>query len=144
MKVTAALIIILALAIGIVPQFNDCASQGRALTLADGRSVPMKCHWTARAEIGLAVPLLAGGVMMFRSKRKETMLTLNTLGILLGAFVILIPTVLIGVCSNPDMICNSFMEPFLLFTGGLVIALSAYGLFRSLITKDGAGWALSA
>ena len=47
-KILAGLIIVLALVIGIVPQFTDCQSHGRAIALANGTTVPMKCHWTAR------------------------------------------------------------------------------------------------
>ena len=60
----AALIVVLAIGIGVLPQFTDCLSQGRMLTLEIGRQIPMKCHWTAQAEIALAVPLLAVGAMM--------------------------------------------------------------------------------
>lgn len=144
MKVTAIVMILLALLIGVVPQFSDCESHGRSLTLADGRTVPMKCHWTARAEIGLAVPLMGAGIFSFRSKRKESLLTLNSLGAVLGIFVIMLPTVLVGVCANPDMICNSFMRPFLILTGSLVIALSGYGIFRALSGKEEQGWDFSA
>jgi hypothetical protein len=76
-KTMGILMIVLALAIAIVPIFTDCLANGRSLTTADGRSVPMKCHWTALAEIGLAVPLLLIGVFNITSKRKETFSTLN-------------------------------------------------------------------
>src|SRR5574342_68318 len=61
-KSMGILIIVLALVIGIVPLFTDCLANGRSLTTADGRSVPMKCHWTAIAEIGMAVPLALVGI----------------------------------------------------------------------------------
>jgi hypothetical protein len=135
MKLAAGLMILLALVIGIVPQFSDCESQGRALTLADGRQIPMKCHWTAQAEVGLAVPLLATGLLMTTSRRKETLRNLSFLGIILGAFVIMLPTVLIGVCGNPDMICNSIMKPFLILSGSLVTGLSLFGVYKSYQQK---------
>ena len=67
-KTMGILIIALALVIAIVPIFTDCLANGKSLTTADGRSVPMKCHWTAIAEIGLAVPLALIGVFNFTSK----------------------------------------------------------------------------
>jgi hypothetical protein len=130
-KVLAACIIILALVIGIVPQFTDCQSQGKALTLANGKTVPMKCHWTAEAEIALATPLLGVGIVMAISKRKESRRILAGLGVLLGVFVILLPTVLIGVCTSPDMICNSVMKPTLILSGIVVIAISIASLIIS-------------
>src|SRR5512134_274627 len=99
-KTMGILMIVLALAIAIVPIFTDCLANGRTLTTADGRSVPMKCRWTALAEIGVAVPLLLIGLFNLRSKRKETLQSLNLMGVALGALVILFPTVLIGVCAN--------------------------------------------
>jgi hypothetical protein len=124
MKVAAAVIMILAVAIAVVPQFTDCHSDGRALTLQDGRQIPMKCHWTAQAELGLGLPILAVGTLIFGSRRKESLRNLGFLGIALGAIVVTLPTNLIGVCGNPDMICNSTMKPALILMGVLVGGIS--------------------
>jgi hypothetical protein len=131
MKIAAALVIVLALVIGLVPQFTDCQSQGRALTLQNGKTVPMKCHWTAIAEIALAVPLFGLGAVMAFSKRKESRRIIAGLGALLGLFVILLPTALIGVCASADMLCNSVMKPTLIMSGILIIAISAGTLIMS-------------
>ena len=131
MKIAAAAIVILALVIGIVPQFTDCQSQGRALTLQNGKTVPMKCHWTAIAEIGMAVPLLGLGAVTAVSKRKESRRIIAGFGALLGLFVILLPTALIGVCASADMLCNSVMKPTLIFSGILIIAISLVTLVIS-------------
>jgi hypothetical protein len=130
-KILAALIVVLALVIGIVPQFTDCQSQGRAITLANGSTIPMKCHWTGQAALGMAVPLVGLGSVTAFSRRKETRRVLSVLGILLGGVVILLPTRLIGVCANPDMLCNSVMKPTLIFSGILVMALSVVSLVIS-------------
>jgi len=103
-KIAAAIIVVLALVIGLLPQFTDCQSQGRALTLQNGKTVPMKCHWTAIAEIGMAVPLLGVGAVTAVSKRKESRRIIAGFGALLGLFVILLPTWLIGVCASADML----------------------------------------
>ena len=132
MKITAGLMIVLALLIGIVPQFTDCQSQGRELTLDNGRHIPMKCHWTAQAEVALAVPLLFTGSLLAFNRRKESFRNLSVLGGILGIFVILLPTALIGVCGNPDMICNSVMKPTLIMLGSLLIALSIFGVVKSM------------
>jgi hypothetical protein len=130
-KTMGILMIALALVIAIVPIFTDCLANGRSLTTADGRSVPMKCHWTALAEIGLAIPLALVGILNFTSKRKETLRSLNLIGLALGALVILFPTVLIGVCANPMMECNMIEKPTLILSGIVVMGASLVTLGTS-------------
>jgi len=123
MKVAAFAIMVLAVLIGVVPLFTDCESAGRMLTLEDGRQVSMKCHWTARAELGLALPLFAVGAMLPFSKNRGSRRILGIAGAALGIVTVLLPTELIGVCMNPDMPCLSTMKPALLLMGVLVVAI---------------------
>jgi ABC-type sulfate transport system permease component len=130
-KTPAILIAILAILIGIVPYFFNCQYDGKALTLANGRQVPMKCYWTAQAALVVAVPLLVVGVMMAFSQRRETMRALTILGAILGLFAILLPTQLIGVCQHAGASCNLVMKPALIFMGVLVISISLVSLLIS-------------
>jgi len=130
-KVAAVLIVVMALVIAIVPQFTDCQSQGRAIELANGKTVAMKCHWTATAELALAIPIAAVGILLGFSRRKESMRNLSILGIVLGAVAILVPTTLIGVCASPDMLCNSVMRPLLILMGVLLVVISVISLIAS-------------
>lgn len=123
MKVAAVIIILLAVVVGVIPQFTDCQSHGRSIELPGGRSLPMKCHWTARAEIALAVPLLLCGVSLLVSRRKESWRPQAVFTTALGVFVVLLPTVLIGVCANPGMACCALMKPTLTLAGILLAAL---------------------
>jgi hypothetical protein len=134
------LLIVLALVIGIVPLFTDCLAHGRTLTTDTGMSIPMKCHWTALAEIGVAVPLALIGLFNITSRRKETLRTINVLGLALGVMTILFPTVLIGVCKNPDMPCRMIELPTLILSGILVIVASLVAIVssRSFIEPGGA------
>ena len=132
MKILAIVLIILAVIISVLPQFTDCQSQGLMLTLANGTQVPMKCHWTAQAEIGLGVPLFVLGVLLFFSRSREARAFLGILGAVLGLFVILFPTVMIGVCSSADHYCNLLMKPALVLAGSLVIATSLAAVIVSL------------
>ncbi len=117
-------LIVLALAIGILPQFTDCHSQGKAIALPNGKTVEMKCHWTARAEIATAAPLLVVGAVMAASRRKENIWALAGLGGLLGIIAIALPNGLIGVCSS-GMPCHTVMQPSLAVFGSLAIVISA-------------------
>ncbi|HSJ58777.1 MAG TPA: DUF4418 family protein [Anaerolineae bacterium] len=124
MKVAAVVIMLLAVAIAVVPMFTDCESDGRQITTADGRQIPMKCHWTARAELGLGLPILAVGALMVGTRRRQSYRALGIMGVALAAAVIALPTNLIGVCANPDMICLSTMKPALLLMGALLAGVS--------------------
>jgi hypothetical protein len=129
-KFLGVVMVLMALTLAIAPVFSDCASAGRALTLADGRTVPMKCHWAGIAAIGAAVPLALAGLYGLRGGRKEAMRLAGTVGVAAGAMGILFPTVLIGVCGNPTMICNLVMRPTLIAAGTIAIAASI-ALFMS-------------
>jgi hypothetical protein len=49
-------------------------------------------------------------------------MSLSILGGILGVFVVLFPTTLIGVCAGNMMACRNLMLPALVISGGLVIA----------------------
>jgi hypothetical protein len=147
-KVLAVLIIILGLAIIIVPQFTNCeygkdnpetlnmqtsdaavteyASTGGMEATAESAAVPyraMKCLWSARAEIIAGVPVIVLGALLLFARRKETIRVIGILTAVMGVLTILIPTSFIGVCKNPDMVCNTEMKPTLLIAGGITVAL---------------------
>ncbi len=126
-KVFGITLIVLALAIGILPQFTDCHSQGKTIALPNGKTIDMKCHWTARAEIATAAPLAVVGAVMVASRRKENKWLMAGLGSVLGIAVIAIPNGLIGVCSSA-MPCNTVMQPSLTVFGAVAIATSAGSL----------------
>lgn len=135
-KLFGITLIVLALVIAILPVFTDCQSQGKSLTLTNGKTVPMKCHWSGIAEIGVAVPLLAVGVIMAASRRKNILLTMGILGIVLGGLVIAFPNWLIGVCPTPTMICHTVMNPGLTVLGSLAVVASLGALVLARKARD--------
>lgn len=114
-------LIVVAMAIAIVPAFTDCQSQGKSLTTNTGKSVPMKCHWTGIAEIGVAAPLVVVGAMMIANRRRDSLRNSGITGIVLGALAIAFPAGLIGVCQTPTMLCHTVMRPALLTLGSLAV-----------------------
>jgi hypothetical protein len=127
-KVIAVVILVLALVVILVPQFTNCSAEGRTLTLQNGKTVAMKCTWSAKAELALGIPLLAVGVLMAISRRKETIRSLSVLAGIIGVLVILIPSSLIGVCASADMDCNSIMKPTMIVCGILIVLASLVAL----------------
>ncbi len=129
-KVLGIALIVFALGIAIIPTFTDCQSQGKDLTTDTGKTIPMKCHWTGIAEIAVGVPLLAVGAMMTATRRKDNLLNLGIVGIILGVFAILLPTKLIGVCQS-SMLCHTAMQPALIVLGSLVTVGSVISIVLS-------------
>ena len=117
--IVGTLFIILGLLISLGPStiFAVCGP------MDDGKF--MKCHWTARAElgIGLGIVLLAVLSIVFASKEVRAGLLLGIAT--LSSNSILIPTALIGVCGGEHMQCNTLTRPALLVIGviSIVIAL---------------------
>jgi len=134
-KVFGITLIVLAVALAAVPTFTDCQSQGKAITLANGKTVPMKCHWSGIAEVGVAVPLGIVGAMMAASRRRSNLTNLSVLGIALGGLAIAFPAGLIGVCQTPTMICVTSMKPTLISLGGAAAGIGLIGLVMSRKAK---------
>lgn len=124
-RVLGVVMVLMALVLAIAPAFTDCESHGKMLTTADGRSISMKCHWAGMAEVAAAIPLGLAGMSVLRSRRKETTRFAAVVGVAAGATALLLPTVLIGTCGSPMMICNLLMRPILLGSGIVAMAASA-------------------
>ncbi len=119
MKIIALVLIVSGIATIFIPSLYSCAAHGRAIQLPNGKTILMKCYWTARAEIGMGILLLAVGVFLFISRQLESRRFLSIFAIILSILVILFPTNLIGVCANPDMFCVALMKPILLLIGAV-------------------------
>jgi hypothetical protein len=129
-------LVVLGIAIAVVPNFTDCASQGLMTTNAAGKPMQMMCHWAGRAEIAVGAPLFAiGGVMAF-AQRRSSLFSLAILGSILGVVAILLPTNIIGTCGTPTMHCNTVMKPALTGLGALAIVGSLGGLILARRAKQ--------
>jgi hypothetical protein len=129
-------IMAIALVIIIVPQFTNCTANGGMVTTAAGKQIPMKCYWTAHAEIATGIPLFVLGLLMLLSKFKESMRNLSILGIILGIMAILLPVLIIGVCATPTMICVTVMKPLMITCGVATILAGIVALIGSIIMKE--------
>ncbi len=124
----------LGIALAIVPNYTDCASHGGFMTVM-GKQIPMVCHWSARGEMALGIPLAFIGVMMMFTQRKSGFLTLSILGVVVGGLAIALPAGIIGTCPGPTMTCNTLMKPMINGLGSLGILGSLGGLI--LMRKSG-------
>lgn len=105
---------------------------------------PMKCFWTARAEIfpGISIAVFASLQIIFALKESNIQANLAlTLAIITNAIgVILVPSALIGVCAKPMMHCHSVTKPFLIVAAILIIlavALQTALALRQRSKKNG-------
>lgn len=137
MKVVSLVLFVLALFVAIYPQFYTCQSHGFSIALPKG-TIPMKCLYTAHAQMALGIMVAIAAVGLWFLREKETRTILSILGIV-GGFLILMtvtraPGVGIGICVNPDMPCVIYMRPAIYMVAPLIMAASAVGLVLSLKT----------
>jgi uncharacterized membrane protein len=132
LKVLGIALVVVAILAAVIPVFNNCTAEGLFITTKDGREIDMKCLWTSRASIAVAIPLAGVGLMLTLSRRKETRRALGVTGVLLSAGLVALPTVLIGVCKM-DKSCLNVMKPSLIILGvaGMVLSGAATALAGS-------------
>ena len=130
-RVLGITLVVLALALAVIPHYTDCQSQGQQITMQNGKTTPMKCHWTGVAEIGVAAPLVAVGGMMTAFRRKQNYMMPSVLGIVLAGVALSLPTYLIGTCSLATHICNTAMKPAILGLGSVIGLVSVVSLVVS-------------
>lgn len=92
---------------------------------------PMKCNWMAKAELGVGLVIAAEGVLSMLSDDKARRFGLYLSVLLLGAVVIALPHVLIGVCKNAHMACVALTRPALTVLGFGTFVVSGMGMYLS-------------
>ena len=129
---TGALLVLLGILVILVPWFifPVCEIHGLYLQAASGMQFPMTCGWTARAETGVgALIAVAGGLLIARGTR-ETRQAVGIFSIASGVIVILLPTVLIGMCKLADHPCRQLTLPGLEILGVVVIVVGGFLLWK--------------
>jgi len=121
-RVLGIALLIVAIVAVVIPVVNNCTAEGLFITTKDGRQVDMKCYWTSRAAVAVAVLLGFVGILLATSKQKETRRVLGVMSVLLGAVLAALPTVLIGVCKM-DKTCLNVMKPSLILLGAIAAAI---------------------
>ena len=127
-KITGIVIALLGLLTALIPTviFKVCAAM-------DGKF--MKCHWTSQVEVALGIAVLALGLLIVLAKENAASSAYAAASAINGVLVILIPTVVIGVCGSADMPCNSGTKPALIIAGALIIVVALINTISYLASK---------
>ena len=125
-KITGIVIALLGLLTALIPTviFKVCAAM-------DGKF--MKCHWTSQVEVALGIAVLVLGLLL--AKENAASSAYAAASAINGVLVILIPTVVIGVCGSADMPCNSGTKPALIIAGALIIVVALINTISYLASK---------
>lgn len=89
----------------------------------------MRCYDTAQWELVVGGVYVLAGIGLFLTKSDKLRIALIALQTFLGLVVLLIPTVLVGVCSSPMMHCASVTRPALFVIGVLQIVTGLVSLY---------------
>ncbi|XKM14309.1 DUF4418 family protein [Orbaceae bacterium ac157xtp] len=84
----------------------------------------MKCFWTARAELGIGLVVIACSLVLFIAKNALIRLGISYALIFIALLIGAIPTVLIGICPNTMMLCNMGTLPALMLLSGALLLIS--------------------
>lgn len=127
-KITGIVIALLGLLTALIPTviFKVCAAM-------DGKF--MKCHWTSQTEVAIGIATLVLGVFIVLSKEKAAGAAYAVASAINGVLVILIPTVVIGVCGSADMPCHSGTKPALIIAGALIIVTALINAVSYIVSK---------
>jgi hypothetical protein len=132
-------IAVVGLLITLVPLwiFPTCVAQ---IHTADGGSVPMKCFWTGRAEIGIGILIFFGGIVIALARSADIRLGANIMTLLAAALAASVPLFLIGGCMMPTMTCRITTFPAIYLLSAIAIILSAICFFalrgRRVMTEE--------
>lgn len=123
--------VVLGVLIALIPEliFPVCTD---TIELINGKSLFMKCHWTARAEILVGVIIVFNGILILLFKNYEARIALSIMLFFLGLTALLIPTLVIGMCEAAAMDCRVGTEPALIVTSIIIMIASLGSIFSQL------------
>ncbi len=92
----------------------------------------MRCFYTARWELVVGGAAVITGILLLIISKEIIRAVLSGVQIILGVFIVLIPTAIVGVCGSPMMHCVTVTRPALIVIGTLHILVSSTALILSL------------
>ncbi|MEY8352695.1 DUF4418 family protein [Lachnospiraceae bacterium 54-53] len=106
--------------------FPTCSG---VIETAAGGTVPMKCFWSGRAEMGVGFLILCSGILLLFFQSPLVRLGISIMTALAGLLGILIPSLLIGGCEMSTMACRMGTFPAVTLLGVLTVVFGAANAF---------------
>ena len=95
------------------------------------KDMPMACRYTARVALGLGVVIALLAIIGFFAPSRVRV-GLDLANAVLGVLVVLVPTMLVGVCRGSMMHCHMVTMPTLIVLGVLLAVLAAVAVYLDL------------
>lgn len=88
----------------------------------------MRCGTSTAIDAALGLALLVIAVFAAGLLKKKAHVILSALSLVVGIFVSLVPTVIVGTCPHAHMACHAVTAPVLAVTGVVVALFAAVNL----------------
>jgi hypothetical protein len=106
-----------------------CEVNGMYAMLQSGKTLPMPCGWTARAEVGVGALVVFVGLLLQFAQSAETKRMIGLFGIALGILAILFPLYITKMCGVAEHPCNLVTKPFLILIGVVIAIIACYIIY---------------
>lgn len=106
-----------------------CEVNGMYAMLASGKTLPMPCGWTARAEVATGVLTIIGGLLLQFSQAAETKRVIGLFGVVIGILTVLFPLYITKMCAMAEHPCNLVTKPVLILLGVAVIVVACWIIY---------------
>jgi hypothetical protein len=128
---TGIIAMVLGVLAALIPRaiFPVCSDM---IELMNGKTLYMKCHWTAMAELLVGILIIFDGILIVGFTKYETRAALSIMLFLLGLAVVLIPTVVIGMCETVTMACRIGTKPALIVSGVITMLVGLGNTFSQI------------
>lgn len=131
-------LILAGILLALVPHILLPVCEGVVAT-ASGGNVPMKCFWTAKAELGTGALTAFAGLLYCLSRNPGVRFGIAVMTAATGMLGMAFPTLLIGVCPSETMPCRMGTLPALVLINAAIVitALLACLSNRRAMSREG-------